>query len=321
MSNFYTFLVSFALLLITISGNAQTKIKDSSVAGTPLLPKPGAILELESNQRALLLPRVELTSTTSWAPLNGPAPGDGGYTVYNTSPTTIEGSAGYPVLNGGVGEYYWDGGGWVAKKYNAASAYQEPLQIQNTTTKATSNTDNVYQMGTFAIGKSVAQPGTALDVEGAVHFGSEHSGTVGVNSAVFGGLNTAAGISSAAFGTANLAAGDFSFVTGQQANKAYGQGSVILGGLASTTGIEGDSYYTGENSAIVGGLGNIVTRSNSFIGGGNGNTITRDFSGIVAGASTTLDGDYSMASGWQLASSARNTYMFGRYNAVTGGRC
>lgn len=177
-------LLSVAMLLTTIA-TAQTKIKDGSVTGTSSLAKPGAILDLESNKRALLLPRVKLTSTTSWDPLNGSAPTEGGYTVYNTSTTTTGGSTSYAVLNRGVGEYYWDGGGSIAKKYNAASSYQEPFQIQSTTNKAINNTDNIYQQGRISIGSTSATPASAKQLEVVGDFKSSY--TDGTN---FSGLET-----------------------------------------------------------------------------------------------------------------------------------
>jgi hypothetical protein len=102
-------LLVFTLFLVT-AANAQTKIKDGTITGTPVLPNSSAILELESNNKGLLLPRVGLTATSTWG-LAGSS--TYGMTVYDTT-TAITGTTGYPALSGGKGVYYWDGTGWVA---------------------------------------------------------------------------------------------------------------------------------------------------------------------------------------------------------------
>lgn len=83
---------------------AQTKIKDGSVTGSPVLPNSNAILELESAQRGLLLPRVQLQATNIAAPLNAHI---AGMTVYNTA------TAGTAPVSVSPGWYYNDGTRWV----------------------------------------------------------------------------------------------------------------------------------------------------------------------------------------------------------------
>lgn len=85
-------------LSITFVVNAQTKIKDGTITSSAL-PNANAILELESNNKGFLLPRVALTATTSFAPLTAHI---AGITVYNTA------------ITGDVvpGIYYNDGAKW-----------------------------------------------------------------------------------------------------------------------------------------------------------------------------------------------------------------
>jgi hypothetical protein len=105
------------LAATTLSVNAQQKIKDGT--GTPVtsLPAAGSLLELQSTQRGLRFPQVSLTDTKTWAPMlgSGVAATSPGMTVYNTNAgiTNFTGSIKYPA--NGIGEYYWDGGGWVSK--------------------------------------------------------------------------------------------------------------------------------------------------------------------------------------------------------------
>lgn len=93
-------------LLLTVAGTAvaQTKIKDGSVSGSSSIPNSNAVLELESTQRGLLLPRLPLQATNTAAPLSAHT---AGMTVYNTA------TAGTAPFNVSPGWYYNDGAGWV----------------------------------------------------------------------------------------------------------------------------------------------------------------------------------------------------------------
>lgn len=294
-------------MLITITSNAQTKIKDGSVTGSSSLAKPGAILDLESNNRALLLPRVELTSTTSWAPLNGAAPAEGGYTVYNTSTTTTEGSAAYPVLSGGAGEYYWDGGGWVAKKYNAASGYQEPFQVEGTTTKATTNTQNIYQNGNLGLGDfSTSNPIAKLDVRGAIRGGTDHLGAVGSNSAAFGLGNTASGQYAIATGSGTIASGSRSTAMGLNST-ASGSTSIAMG-LGTTA--SGDRSTAIGNGSIASGVESVAVGQFTTASG---------LLSIATGYSSTASGNFSTAMGIRTVAASNHETVIGSDNAIRTG--
>ncbi len=82
----------------------QTKIKDGSVSGSSSLPNSNAVLDLESTQRGLLLPRVPLQATNVATPLTAHI---AGMTVYNTA---TAGTAPFAVS---PGWYYNDGTHWV----------------------------------------------------------------------------------------------------------------------------------------------------------------------------------------------------------------
>jgi hypothetical protein len=70
------------LLAIGVSdANAQTKIKDGTIASSSL-PAANSLLELESNNKGLLFPRVALSATNLAAPLSAHI---AGMTVYNTA--------------------------------------------------------------------------------------------------------------------------------------------------------------------------------------------------------------------------------------------
>src|SRR5271169_1079896 len=104
-------LCTLAVGVIAITGAlAQTKIKDGTVTGSPTLPNSAAILDLESNSKGLLLPRVSLGNTTTWGLTAASA---SGMQVYNTATSITSTNPAYPTLPNGIGAYYWDGAGWV----------------------------------------------------------------------------------------------------------------------------------------------------------------------------------------------------------------
>lgn len=338
MKHISSFLTGSALILIAFTSNAQTKIKDGSVTATSALAKPGAILELESSKRALLLPRVELTSTTSWAPLNGPAPSEGGYTVYNTSSTTTEGAVAYPILSGGVGEYYWDGGGWIAKKYNAASAYQEPFNVESTTTKATANTQNIYQNGNLGLGDfSATNPLARLDVRGAVRTGgnafttdngyysfpeTRHTGVVGINSVAMGYANEASGVASFSSGINSIVSGNFSAAIGY-GNNASGVAAIAMGSFSTASGNTG-SIAIGDHAASNGQFATAIghetmATESATTAIGHGSIATKDGATAI-GYRAVARGNTSLAMGNNVEAPGNLATAIGYYSDAIGER-
>jgi hypothetical protein len=122
----------------------------------PTIINAGSILELETTNKGLLYPRVSLTATTAWG-LAGTAAA--GMSVYNTN-AGITGNVTYPAL--GTGMYYFDGTGWVAGNAKAA----EPWYNVATGTGATSNTQNIYQIGNVGVG--INTPAARLHIAAAV---------------------------------------------------------------------------------------------------------------------------------------------------------
>ena len=90
-----------ALLIINFT-NAQVGI------GTTVIEN-GVELQIQSNNRGLLIPRVALTTTSLAAPV-GPAPIATGILIYNTATAGSETTAVTP------GFYYWSGTEWIALK-------------------------------------------------------------------------------------------------------------------------------------------------------------------------------------------------------------
>lgn len=114
MSTFRFHCISALMLSATLSF-AQVKIGDN-----PTTINPGSVLELESTNKGLLMPRISLTNTTTWGLLGTAA---AGMHVYNTNAGITSTNASYPTLSAKVGEYYWDGTGWVALGQAVVSPY------------------------------------------------------------------------------------------------------------------------------------------------------------------------------------------------------
>ncbi len=112
--------VSICLMVFTLTIRcnetyAQVKIKDGSVVSLNT-PNSAAVLELESNNKGLLLYGISLTNTTVWGLAGTPV---SGMIVYNTNSSISSTNGSYPVIPGGIGLYYYNGAGWVALKYGA----------------------------------------------------------------------------------------------------------------------------------------------------------------------------------------------------------
>jgi hypothetical protein len=339
--------LALGAMLLTGSLAAQDKIKDGTVASGNI-PAPGALLDLESANRALLLPRVSLSATTIWG-LNGAASPTGGYTVYNTN-SSITGTATYPIITGGTGVYYWDGTGWVATKNQSSSgSYVEPWYNQSNNQMATSNTQNIYQMANVAVGKNSSYGNATLDAEGAIRGGREQKGSVGMNSIGVGFQVTASGENSSAFGDSTVASGLRSTAFGNR-TKATGVNSTAFGWLTAASGDRSTAFGNntvarGDNSFALGfnsearGLRGIAVGNGSITGlnatdaqaFGSGTKATADNStafgyqttasnerSTAFGNETTASGPSSTAFGWQTRASSRSATAFGWLTVASG---
>jgi hypothetical protein len=86
--------------------NAQVKVGDN-----PGVINAGSVLELESTDKGLLMPRVSLTNTTTWGLAGTPT---AGMHVFNINTGITSTNPAYPSAINKIGEYYWDGTGWLA---------------------------------------------------------------------------------------------------------------------------------------------------------------------------------------------------------------
>lgn len=142
------------IALLSMGGysvNAQNK--ELKIGTNPTIKQPSAVLEVESTNKGVLMPRVTLTSITDVTTIAMPA---NALTVFNTA------TAGTAPNGVTPGYYYWSTADskWI-RLLNQNDAV-EPWQVEGTTDKATDNTQNIYQMGNVGIG--TATPAGRLHV-------------------------------------------------------------------------------------------------------------------------------------------------------------
>lgn len=157
------------LMILTLAGTvAKAQVVEQKVGNNNLIMNQNAVLEIESSNRGLLLPRLALTATDAFAPLTAHVEG---MTVYNTATAGTGATAVTP------GYYYNDGTQWV-RVATGADAKTEPWFVQNTANEATANDDNIYQEGKVAIGFTDADSVSEkqLEVKGDFRTATEVAG-------------------------------------------------------------------------------------------------------------------------------------------------
>jgi hypothetical protein len=126
---FYLLCIAFLFVTSFISGQTVQKIGVNAMT-----IDPNAVLELNSPTKGLLLPRLALTATDSFAPMaSSPT---AGMTVYNT--TVKAGTEGSTEVTPGF--YYWDGAQWVRVGDSSSNTQTITTQTGSYTALAKDNT-------------------------------------------------------------------------------------------------------------------------------------------------------------------------------------
>lgn len=108
-----SFLLS--LFLLSFISNAQVGIGTTNPAG-------GSLLDIESAEKGILIPRVDIADLSTQAPVTGDLTSSESLLVYNTNTTT------------GKGFYYWDGTQWVAVGGTGENIYTTDGNLPETRT-------------------------------------------------------------------------------------------------------------------------------------------------------------------------------------------
>ncbi len=108
-----SFLLS--IFLIPFISNAQVGIGTTNPAG-------GSLLDIESAEKGILIPRVDIADLSTQAPVTGDLTSSESLLVYNTNTTT------------GKGFYYWDGTQWVAVGGTGENIYTTDGSLPETRT-------------------------------------------------------------------------------------------------------------------------------------------------------------------------------------------
>lgn len=133
---------------------AQGQIATQKIGQNPMTMHASTVLEVEHNRKGILFPRVTLTGLEDRTTIVSPAHA---LTVFNTA------NAGVTPNEVTVGYYYWNATSnkWVkllSQDDVVAADTSNSWNKQGTTTSSTLNTEDIYQMGSVAIGATTIQP-------------------------------------------------------------------------------------------------------------------------------------------------------------------
>lgn len=313
------------LLLGTVPINAQVGIGTTT-------PAPSALLDLNSDAKGFLSPRMETNKRNLIAsPVRG-------LMIYNTTYDVLEVYSGPPEnpswvgvfgAKGGVGLKGPTGPEWVYSAIdesmkNVAGGYQSSVDGGSNNTAGAAQSSVLGGNHNLAEGvmssviggyknKAIGQFSSIIggnnnqaDGVGGAVIGGNYNFATGINSAVTGGNNNLAEVESTAVlgGNNNKATLADAVVSGGTYNTASGAASSVLGGTNNTASgtlavvVGGaNNEASGTNSAVIGGQNNKAIGTNSVILAGIGNTTLGTDTAISGGINATANGDESTVSG------------------------
>jgi trimeric autotransporter adhesin len=284
----FTALTFFAICFFHLQLNAQQNIGIGTIA-----PHSSSLLEVKSNNKGMLVPRINLLSETDVVTIAAPATS---LLLYNTN----------NALTDGEGYYFWNGTKW-SKLMNRANVSSLAWSIAgnsgtNTNTDFIGTTDNkplVFKTNNILSGKIDPGPNN-------VFFGQSAGAatTSGVNNTFLGHL---AGIADSS-GSNNLFVGHFA---GNE--NVSGSENVFVGQDAGRKNINGNrNTFVGEDAGVEN-----TGDDNIFIGNGAGrNSVAGNRNAILGNSAfnSNITGSQNAAFGH----SALFNNAFGNENAAFG---
>ncbi|MFM7711154.1 MAG: hypothetical protein ACKO5C_09580 [Ferruginibacter sp.] len=264
-------LTAIVVILMTVNGYAQVKI-----GGEPNAVQPGAVLELESTDKAFLLPRL---TTAQMRTIVQPV---GGMMVYNTDSNCL---------------YVY-----VPSKSWSALRVGETTNSLNTAVWPYHSNDRL--VGTEGNGKGVISlTGIGLTASGQFSHAEGKDAVAYGDYAWSSGLaDTSSGTASVVFGNQNKATGAHSFVAGRQNTAAY-QGAVVFGESNADTGwnsiavgLQNRIYSDVSYSHVFGHLNELRGGSSSLLLG-ESNSMQSGLANLLSGYGNSATGNYQQIFG------------------------
>lgn len=308
-----TYLLVFLLLVISSSISAQVGINTTT-------PGDGAMLDVNSSDKGILIPRVILIDLNTIAPVTVTNAGEEGLLVYNTN----------NGIGAGKGFYYWAGssGPWTPITFKDGDFFKvgttEPPELV---------TDDVWRTGKVAIGKTSANypleiySDTDERVAQVTRTGSDNGNNYGlfvVNSNSGKGVHYGMRINISTT-DATSANNERHYGTYNQVNGAVGGHNQNVG-TYNTTNV-GAGEHTGSFNSLIGSENSRNIGTSNFISNtGNGNhsgvvnTLTGPGSGEHVGVFNNING--SSGDNWGFRNEIDKTVSgktsYGTYNNLFG---
>lgn len=278
-------------------------------------PEKSAALEIRSERRGFLIPRIELIALNDFSPLVGNP--THALLVFNLTDNN-ELKQGY---------YFWSEPDSQWKKLLTEGEIfdgeiEEVWYDQDSHQPATSNEQDIYRQGSVSIGKTENFiDDVSLDVQGAIRGGnSNQDNIIGLNSFAVGnnliaqGENsTAFGYGSKAIGEGSLAGGGYFYISTGLGTDEYRKGGQASGKSSLAFGYEAEAK--GELSFAHG----YKTLADSSYAIALGRETQALKTGSVAmGRETKADGSNAVALGRSTQAKGNYSFAMGRNNEVTG---
>ena len=278
------FFVLAAFLVSSFFAKSQVKMGDN-----PTIISPGSLLELESTNKALTLPRMTTTQMDSIpSPING-------MIVFNTDSNCI-----YLYKANNI---------WASINTSAASNSEWPYHSNNLSVGANGNGQGIVSL----TGEGLTASGNYSHAEGkkSVAYGN-YSWSSGIS-------DTASGEAAVAMGNQNKATGAYGFASGFQNIAAY-QSSVAMGQENKDSGWS--SFAMGLRNKIYNGVSysNIIGYNNEIKAGssnnilGEANYINSGRANFAAGIGNVVDGSYNQLFGKNNKAIAGSSHILGGDN-------
>lgn len=260
---------------------AQVKLGDN-----PATINSNAALEIESSNKGLLIPRVNLTGITNVTPLTGTIPE--GMIVYNKGNAIRKGL------------YYWSNSRWNIFVDSAA----QDAAITNAVSNSGGGSNYFNQN---------SNRGLAMNTNGSNNTAAgNYSFTAGQN-------NTAGGTTATGIGLGNNASGNYSVAIGQANTSSNSNATAI--GLNNTANAPysvaiGQGNTASNNNATAIGLNNNVSGLYA-VGMGQGNTASSD-NATAIGLNNNASGLYAVAIGQANKAQAQASVAMGNNTTASG---